>query len=183
MNKSTLVVAGTITFVLLLAGAAFAGVRLLNGQGLLRLSEGPHVFTSGGKTSIEVNPGDVQPAAELPQMPADVEGIFDHRQDNSIFVGTGNVTMTVQKDKFGKVKTFSSHSGPVIEVVVMPQTVIYKDVTDQQFNNKPPVSHQKIQQVVETGSLDEIGQSSNIAVWGRQTGHRTFAEILLYTGP
>jgi hypothetical protein len=184
MKKNVLIIGGLVILVLLLAGAAFIGGRLLNGQGLPGLSSGgPQVFTSGGKTSIQVHPGDILPAKELPQTPADVEGIFDHRQDNSIFIGTGNVTMTVQKDASGQVHTSSSHTGPVVEVVVTTQTVIYKDVTDQQFSSKPPVSGQKIQQVVELGSLDEIGQSSSITVWGRKTGNRYIADVLVYTAP
>lgn len=181
MKKSALIIGGVI-LILVLAGATFVGVRLLNGQGLPGLSNGPIVSTGpGGKTSIRIGPGDIQPAQELPSTPADVEGIFDHSKDNSLFVGTGNVTMTVQKDKSGNVKTSSSHSGPVVEVVVTTQTILYKDVTDQQFNDKPPVSGQKIQQVVELGSLDEIGQSSNITVWGKKTGDRFIAEILVYS--
>ena len=176
--KKTILIIGGIILVLLLAGAAFVGARLLNGQGLPGLSGGPEVSTGpGGSTSIRISPGDILPAKELPQIHPGVEGVFDHRQDNSLFVGTGNITMTVQKDIFGHVKTSSSHTGPVVEVVVTTQTVIYKDVTDQQFNAKPPVSGQKIQQVLEDGSLNEIGQSSDIAVWGKKTGDRFIAEI------
>ncbi len=176
---------GGIVLILLLAGAAFVGGRLLNGQGLPGLSSGgPQVLTGpGGKTSIRISPGDIQPAKELPQTPADVKGIYDHKQDNSIFIGTGQVQVTVQKDASGKVQSSSSHSGPVVEVVVTTQTVIYKDVTEQQFSSKPPVSGQKIQQVVEPGSLDEIGQSSMITVWGRKSGDRYIADVLVYTSP
>ncbi len=181
MKKRIVIVGGVIILILLLAGSAFIAARLLNGHGLPGLSGGPQIITSGGHTSIRISPGDIQPAKELPQTRPDVEGIFDHRQDNSIFVGTGNVAMTVQKDKFGNVKTSSSHTGPVVEVVVTTQTVIYKDVTDQQFTDKPPVSGQRMQQVVEPGSLDEIGQSSNIMIWGRKTGDRFIAEILVYS--
>jgi hypothetical protein len=172
---------GGILLVLLLAGAAFVGGRLLNGQGLPGLAGGPFVSTGpGGERSIRIGPGDIQPAEELPQTPAEVRGIFDHRQDKSIFVGTGNVRMTVQKDKSGQVQTSSSHSGPTVEVVVTTQTVIYHDTTMEQFNGPPPFG-QKIQQVVEPGSLDEIGQSSTITAWGKKTGDRYIADILVYS--
>jgi hypothetical protein len=175
---------GGIVLVLLLAGAAFVGGRLLNGQGLPGLtSGGPQVMTGpGGKTSIRIGPGDIQPAKKLPQTPADVRGIFDHRQDKSIFVGTGNVQMSVMKDSSGQVHTSASHSGPVVEVVVTTQTTIYHDTTMEQFNGPPP-SGQKIQQVVEPGSLDEIGQSSSITVWGKKTGDRYIADVLVYSTP
>jgi len=178
-----LYIIGGAVLVLLLAGAAFVGGRLLNGQGLPGLSNGPIVSIGpGGQTSIRIKAGDIQPAKELPQTPADVRGIFDHRQDNSIFVGTGNVQMSVTKDQSGKVQTSSSHSGPVVEVVVTTQTVIYYDTTMEQFKGPPP-SGQKIQQVVEPGSLADIGQPSSITVWGKKTGDRYIADVLVYTSP
>ena len=174
---------GGIVLVLLLAGAAFVGGRLLNGQGLPGLSGGPFVLTGpGGERSIRIGPGDIQPAEELPQTPADVSGLFDHRQDKSIFVGTGKVQISVQKDQSGEVHTSSNHDGPTVEVVVTTQTTIYHDTTMEQFIGPPP-SGQKIQQMVEQGSLDEIGQSSTITVWGKKTGDRYIADILVYSTP
>jgi len=182
MKKNIMIIGGAVVLVLLLAGAAFIGGRLLNGQGLPGLSSGPQVITEGGRTSIRINPGDIQPAKVLPQTPADVKGLYDHRQDNSIFVGTGQVQVMIQKDQSGKVQTSSSHSGPVVEVVVTTQTVIYHDTTMEQFNGPPP-SGKKIQQVVEPGSLADIGQSSLITVWGKKTGDRYIADVLVYTTP
>ncbi len=171
---------------LLLAGAAFVGGRLFNGQGLSGLPGlgGP---SSGPVPGVGNGPGfqerrgsgsDVQPAKELPQTPADVDGIFESRQDQSIFVGTGGVTTIMQSG--GDPQT--SHSGPNVEVVITSQTKIYKDVTAKQFNGPPPEG-QKIQQVVEPGSLEEIGQDSMITVWGRKTGDRFIADVLMYSPP
>ncbi len=183
MKKRILVIGGIVVLVLLLAGAAFVGGQLLNGQGLSGLSSGPEVSRGpGGGTSIRVHPGDIQPSKELPQTPADAAGIFDHRQDNSIFVGTGNVSITAQKDQSGKVTTSATHTGPVVEVVVTPQTKVYRDVTMNQFNGPPPAG-QKIQQVVESGSVDEVGQYSDITTWGRKTGDRIIADVFVYTPP
>jgi hypothetical protein len=52
----------------------------------------------------------------------------------------------------------------------------------KQFNGPPPQG-QKIQQVVEEGSLDEAGQASLITVWGKKTGDRFIAEVLVYSLP
>ncbi len=186
MKKKILMISGIVALVLLLAGAAFIGGRLLSGKGLSGLSGGPQIFTGGGHTNIQIGPGDIgdiQPAKELPQTPADVEGLFDHSQDNSIFVGTGNITMTAHKDpQSGIVKTSATHSGPIVEVVVTTQTKIYHDTTMEQFNGPPP-SGQKLQQVLEPGLLDQIGQYSDIKVWGKKTGDRYIADILVYTDP
>jgi hypothetical protein len=175
---------GGIVVVLLLAGAAFVGARLLNGQGLPFVSQGgglgPSLSLGGpGRKMVKL---DIEPSKELPQTPADISGLFDHQQDNSIFVGTGKVTMAFKKDPSGKVETSSSHDGPTVEIVVTSQTKIYKDVTMRQFDGPPPEG-QKIQQVLESGSLEDVGQSSMITVWGKKTGDRIIAEIFVYSPP
>jgi hypothetical protein len=55
-------------------------------------------------------------------------------------------------------------------------------VTMNQFDG-PPAQGQKIQQVLGPGSLDDIGESSMIYIWGRKTGDRFIAEILVYSPP
>ena len=180
MKKPKLMIGGVI-LIILLAGAAFVGARLLNGQGLPGIS--PGMFLGGGTSNgVRIDRGDIQPAKELPQTPADVDGIFDHRQDQSIFVGTGNFTVRVQADKSGKVETASHYDGPAIEVVVTSQTTLYEDVTIRQFNGPSP-GGQKIQQVLESGSLDGIGESSGITVWGKKTGDRILADVVVYLIP
>ncbi len=183
MKKRILLFGGIALLVLVLAGAAFVGGRLLTGQGLPSLDAGGvHLSIGpGGKTGKSISL-DVQPAKELPQTEADARGIFDHRQDNSLFIGTGKVSVMVQKGQNGQVTTSSNHSGPLVEVVVTTRTVVYQDVTLQQFNGQPP-SGQKIQQVVQPGSLDQIGQSSMITAWGKKTGDRIIADVLVYTQP
>ena len=177
-------VIGGIIVVLLLAGAAFVGARLLNGQGIPFMSQGgglgPSLSLGGpGGKMVKL---DIEPSKELPQTPANVTGLFDHRQDNSIFVGTGKVTMAFKKDPSGNVETSSNHDGPTVEIVVTSQTKIYKDVTMRQFEGPPPEG-QKIQQVLEEGSLDDVGESSMITIWGKKTGDRFIAEILVYSPP
>ena len=183
MKRSTLMIGGVI-LIFLLAGAAFVGARLLNGQGLPGIaSGGPLISVDGsGNKSVRINADDILTAKELPKIPADVRGLFDHRKDNSLFVGTGRVKVGVKRDQNGKVETESNHDGPTVEVVVTSQTKVYKDVTMRQFNGQPPEG-QKIQQVVEEGSFDDIGQASIITVWGKKTGDRFIADVLVYTLP
>lgn len=183
MKKSICIIGGIAALVLLLAGAAYVGGRLLNGQGLPGLSSGGSgMFFGNGKGEVRINKDDIQPAKELPQTAALANGVFERRQDNSIFIGTGNVRISVQKDPSGNVQSSTDHDGPTVEVVVTGQTTIYEDVTMRQFDGPPPQG-QKIQQVVQPGSLDGIGDSSAITVWGRKTGDRIIAELLVYTTP
>ena len=180
MKKRILVIGGIIESVFLLAGAAYVGGWLLNGQGLSGTGLNLFPDSDGGKRVISLN--DIQPAKELPQTPADVWGLFDHRQNNSLYVGTGNVTVGASANRSGNVETVADYDGPVVEVVVSSQTTIFQDVTMQQFNG-PPAEGQKIQQIVEPGSLDEIGESSTLAVWGRKTGDRIIADVLVFEAP
>lgn len=176
-SKLPLIISGIVLLVLLLGGAAFVGGRLLNGEGIPGFSFG------GARSTVQ----QVLPAEELPRTPADVNGIFDHRKDNSIFVGTGNITGSKGQDASGNVHVTLSHDGPVIEVVVTTQTKIYKDITQQQYNGQS-IHHlldegQQVRQVVEPGTMGEMGQLSFITVWGRKSGDRYTADVLVYTPP
>ena len=129
-----------------------------------------------------MNLDDILPAEELPQTPADVRGLFDRRENNSIFVGTGQITLMVQSDQNGNVESSSNATGPTVELVVTNDTIVYHDTTLEQYNGQPPAG-EKIQQVLEPGSLDDVGENSTITVWGKKTGDRVIADVLVYTTP
>jgi hypothetical protein len=179
MKKRFLIIGGAMVLVLLLGAAAFIGGRLLNGQGLPLLSSGgPSIGIAYGGHSITLR---ILPAKNFPTRP-DLKGAFDHRQNNNIFVGTGSQSAVPQNSQSGSVDTTTGFSGPIYEVVVTSQTTIYRDDTLDQYNGTLH-SGEKIQQVVEPGSLDEIGQDSEITVWGQKTGDRIIATVLVYTLP
>ena len=182
MKKSTFIIGGVI-LVLLLAGAAFVGARLLNEQGIPLMSPGgPIIALSRNEGDRQGVKFDLERSQELPQQDPDVQGVLDHHQDNSIFVGTGSIQLKVHKDQSGKVSTSSSHDGPTVEVVVTAQTTVYCDVTMKQFNGQR-LPNGKIPQVLGEGSVDEIGQDSMIMAWGRKTADRLIAYVLVYTLP
>jgi hypothetical protein len=181
MKKRILMISGIGMAILLLGGAAYVGGHLLNGQALPW--GGLNLLSRNGPREVHISRDDIQPAKEMPETRADVWGVFDHRQNNSIFIGTGQVEVSIQKDdRSGEVETSSNYDGPLVEVVVTPQTTIYVDVTLRQYNGEPPEG-QSIQQVVEPGSLDDIGLSSTMGVWGKKTGDRIIADILVYETP
>lgn len=175
LKKNILIIGGIVALALLIVGAAFIGGRLLNGQGMGTSSDsgsGPSLSGPGGPISV-----DFKPAEELPERPADVVGMFDHRQDKSIFIEVGG-RVTVQRDKDGNATGDST--GEMTEIVVTTQTTIYEDVTMRQYDDQPTGEAQTIQQVLEPGSLDDIGPAYRILVWGRESGGRFIAEILVY---
>jgi hypothetical protein len=54
---------------------------------------------------------------------------------------------------------------------------------DQFSGQDLPSGGPTIQQVVEPGTLDEIGDGSMLTVWGKKTGDRIIADVLVYTQP
>jgi hypothetical protein len=177
-----------VVLVLVLGAAAFLGGRYLqkgptalggDNGGMFLSSNGP-----GGQVSRSISKNDIIPAPELPKAAADATGIFVRRQNNSFFIGTGKVTLQIRKqadNPNSTPQTGSSYDGPVVEVVVTNNTKIYRD--DTFINIKDLPSGSKIQQKVVSGSLDEIGQNSFINAWGKKTGDRLVADVLLYNNP
>ncbi len=182
MKRLGLVVGG-IVLVALLAGAAFVGGRLINR---------PAPGVAGGKGSamkMSFSDGSAsgtfelsfESAEELPDTPPEAAGIFVRRQDNSFFVGTGGVTMEVLQEEDGTGEIESSYDGPVLEVVVVNETQVYKDVTLTDLEEPP--SSGVVKQKLEPGSIEEIGDNSSIQAWGERRGDRVVASVLVYSQP
>jgi hypothetical protein len=170
-NKKLYVILGVV--ILLVGVAAFVAGRMFNaGIGTVGLG-GPN----GGRVSISLN--DITPAPELPMTRADITGLFVERKDNAIVVqavsfgtGVGGVSGDSPLD---------DNSGIKVEIVVTGETTIYKDVTEL----PDPVNGEihNVQQVVEEGTLDDLNSQSFITVWGRRSGDRIIADVLLYSNP
>ena len=189
MKRKVIIGAVAVVLVVVLAGAAFVAGRLLNGQPLAIGGDGgPNIVLNtggpgGGAVSVKLN---IEPAKDLPQAPPDTRGLFDHRTDSSIFIGTGQVQMMVQKKPDGTLDMSAKHDGPVIEVVVTHDTVVYSDITMKDAGALPPGQQSgevKKQQVLEPGSIDQIADYSQVTVWGEKHGDRIIAKTLVYTPP
>jgi hypothetical protein len=178
MKRNIGLIAGGILLVAMLGGAAYMGARLLSqkapsaaDKGMMLNPAGP-----GGKGPVSVR---VQrkPASELPQTPADVTGVFDHAADRSVFVKTVSGAVQIMS-KNGQIAT--NADGPTVEIVVNQDTKIYQDATPMPSAS---TSVQEVQETVAEGSLDEIGQNSMIRAWGKRTGDRIVATVVVYTVP
>jgi hypothetical protein len=154
---------GGVVLLALLAGAAYMGARLW-----------------------AQNPSDpniqVTPAPELPAAAPDVAGLFVRREDQSLFVGTGQISMVVSSGPDADTLELvdSSYNGPVMEVVINRDTAVYRETTELPESFTGDVV---LQQTVEVGSVDEIGENSVVQVWGRKSGDRIVAETLVYQAP
>jgi hypothetical protein len=171
-----------VSLLVLLAAASFIAVRYFNQQ-RGNMTGGPgenEIVLSGSDGFTKSFSLDIEPAKELPVTEPEVRGIFVERKDNSIFVGTGDVTMIVKGNPVGSESSAeSSHSGPTVEVVVSTDTKVYRDVTELDPDNPEAT----VQQKVELSTIDEITQQTSITVWGRKVGDRVIADVLMFSTP
>jgi len=180
-RKSVLPYVMGIGVVILLAAAAFMAVRYFV-QPKNAAAEGP----GGNLISVE-GPGgaaqtfrlDIKPAEELPSTQPDEAGIFVERKDNSVFIGTGEVTVMAKAEPGQEPQVDSDFSGPKVEVVISPNTVVYKDTTKLDPENPGA----EVQQTVELSTIDEITQQSSVTVWGRKAGDRIIADVVVFSSP
>jgi hypothetical protein len=173
-------IAGGIVLVLVLASAAFVGGRLSNAQKQPPGGPGKFVMINdsgpgGSPQTVELK---IEEAPELPGTSPDIVGVFARREDKSLFVGTGNVRFAVKAEAGGAPQTSASYDGPVVEIVVTHETQVYKDVTEMRFDNPP--TDGKIKQVVEPGSIEDLGSNNFVRAWGEKQGDRFIASILVY---
>ena len=178
--KSIILYVIGVGLVILLAAAAFIAVRYFQqSRGLPFNGQGKNVISIAGPGGEQTFALDMKPAEELPATQPDTIGMFVERKDNSIFVGTGEINVIVEAKPGEAPQADSSFSGPKVEVVVSPDTIIYKDVTKPDPKNPEAT----MQQVVELSTIDEITQQSSITVWGRKVGDRILADVIVFSTP
>src|SRR6266498_5762802 len=185
-NKKQIIILSII--VVLVGAAAFLGGRMLNGK------VGPLGFglPIGGKGMAAVSV-QVTPAPELPTTRPVLVGSYVERKDNSIIVasipmnaGKGGVVLSVNNSGGGDDGEISTSGnapeGPKVEVVISNETTIYLENTDLGEPN-PNATNQIVQQTVTEGSLDDLTTQSFVTVWGRKSGDRIIAEVVLISNP
>lgn len=165
-NKKLILILGI--FILLVGAASFIAGRMLN-----------HRVSPLGLFGPVDDGILILPAKELPETPPEAEGLFIERQDNIIIVEadqTGGDSASGSPVGIG--------GGPKHEVVVTTTTLIYHDTTQPPARRPTGNDPRVLQQTVEEGTLDDLNISQSlIMVWGRKSGGRLIAEVLLYTNP
>ncbi len=124
--------------------------------------------------ALEAEMLDIRDAAEMPDTPPDVGGLFVRRDGNSLFVGTGNLSGYLVSSGEWEFR----HDGPVVEVLTTRDTMIYRDDTLGQLGGVAPAG--PIQQVLKPGSLDELGKNSTVKAWGERHGERVIAGVIVF---
>jgi hypothetical protein len=160
---------GTVLAVLLLAAAALVGGRLLDDR-RLNAGEPQAVKIGDGLVARTGSTVQVLNAAGMPDTPSDVSGVFVRRQDRTLFLGTGVVTFRIDGD--------ATFDGPAVEVVSTHDTRIHRDDTVAELGGDPPAG--PVQQVLRSGTLDEIGRNDVVSAWGEKHGDRLVATVIIY---
>src|SRR5215216_1582577 len=168
-NKRLILVMGVL--VLLVSVAAFIAGKLLNNK-VSPLGR----YGLGGKGDEMTVVVDVLPAPELPTTRPEVVGPFVERQDNTIVIRS----VSLKAGEGGEVKVVGGkNDGPKVEIVITNETMIYRDIPQ----SVPSGETATIQQTVAEGTLDDLNSQSMITVWGRKSGDRIIAGVLLYGNP
>ena len=149
--------------------AAFMAGRLLN-EGV----NSPVLF------GLEEDGITILSAAELPKSEPEVFGVFVELQDNIIILETD----PPDAGSGASGSPAGMGGGPQVEVVVTNETILYHDTTqipdERPTGNDPRV----LQETVVAGTLDDlINLRSLVKVWGRKSGDRIIAEVLVYSNP
>lgn len=140
---------------------------------------GPVMVVDNGGGPVRVTFTD---PPEAPGEPSTALGVFRRREDQRIYIGTGQII--VEAEVVNDEASLSAASdGPELEVVITGETILYEDVTDQ-----PVISPEDVERgemVVQrrwkpVDSLDALGENTIIRVWGEKRGDRVIANVLVY---
>lgn len=178
MKRTIAVAAGILALVLLLAGGAYMGGRLLGAGPEAGDGDGPTIKIGMGKGPL-VEAEWVR-AEECPASDPDVAGAFDRRQDNSIFVNETQDGFRISQDESGSF-SITNTTGQIHEVVVTGETAVYIDSTNEQIDEA--LSDGKLYQKLGAGTIEEIADLSYVRAWGERRGDRLIASVLIYTRP
>lgn len=182
-KKKVWIGVAVLAAVLLFAGAAFLGARLLaTGKTQRGIASGPQVIMkqAGGGAAMQAGASlRVQNAPEIPQRAPDMSGAVTEVKNNSLMVSDVESVM-VRMDESGKTDAEFDYRGTATEVVVTKETQIYFDTTFQNIDMREmPKDGGTIQQTIEPASLSEVGPQSMVSVWGYKRGDRLIAEVML----
>lgn len=186
MKRKVLAIGGLVGVVLIVAVGAFTAVQLIAAQrAAADLPPGAMVFEdvtddgSGNPVTVKTI---ILPAVELPQRPSEAGGILKRQEDNSYFVGTGSVSVSVQVID-GESSTAVEHSGPEVEIVTNRDTQFYQDVTRVDFTASESKEQTLQQEIRLVDRPETMPDGAEMQVWGEKRGDRVIAEVIVFSGP
>lgn len=184
MNRRILGIVGIGVLVVVLAAGAYTAVQLAGAQNEPDdLPAGSMVFEdvtddgSGNPVTVKTV---ILPAVELPDRASEAGGVLVRQVDNSYFVGTGSVSVSISVVN-GETSTAVDHSGPEIEVVTNRDTQFYRDVTKVNFTASESKEQTLQQEVAPVAQPETMPDGANFQAWGEKRGDRVVADIVVYS--
>jgi hypothetical protein len=156
------ILGGSMLFALL-AGAAFIAGQLMAGESLFP----PRDVIFGPNTDIGL-----LPPTQVPGTPPDLEGPFQRRDDNSLFIA--------QAGSGAPSRPVGAAGGPTIEVVITHETLIYADITSLPSPGDVIEGGMLRLQANQVDTIEEIGEGTVLMVWGDWQGDRLIATVIYY---
>jgi hypothetical protein len=178
---------GGVLVVILLAGAAFMAMRLLNSKspgGIGFLSGGLPLGGKGSSGAVQSIRIESDPNADLPKQAPDLTGQVASVKDNSFFVAvpSGSGGITVFSGGTGGAQP--TPAGPYNEVVITNKTKIWRDATMDAMAKPAGGSNgvQSIQQKLERTDSSILIPNAFVQVWGQKRGDRLIADVMVVMG-
>ena len=169
-NRKNILVLGAL--ILTVGAAAFIAMRMLNRgvypvrtDGTVR--EGEFTFSSSNN---------ITPARELPATPPEVTGFYVETKDNTMIIHAVSFDMGIGGILGDSVDV---DRAPKVEILMTANTSIYRDTT--QISVSAVDGNAAIQQTVEESTLEELDPTTMITAWGRKSGDRIIADVLLFS--
>jgi hypothetical protein len=123
---------------------------------------------------------------ELPDRGADAAGLYLNQDGDELTLGTGaievDVSVEVVNDQEPTTVVNASHDGDKVQLSVDGNTVYYRDATERPEITKEVVDAGQLQltRVLETGSLDEVGENMMVRAWGEVKDGHLIADLIVY---
>jgi hypothetical protein len=172
-NRTGLFIGGAFVLMLLLAATFMGGKLMAQGEGGVPLSDIAQPITlQDGSVAQSVPAPLMEMAAELPARAPETKGLFVGRTDDTLTVGTGNVTAMISMEP-NAVPEFS-YDGIKQNVLVTNKTRLYIDRTEYTLGQT--AVEQKLEEVE---NLDMLVENTFVDVWGERSGDQIVADVIL----
>jgi hypothetical protein len=166
-NKKLTLIMGILT--LFVAVAAFLAGKMFTRE--IRPSIADESLANGRFSFSSSN--NITPAAELPTTPPEISGLYVEHQDHTMMIHTVSFDPGIGGILGDSVDV---NSAPKVEIILTGKTTIYRNTTEMS-----PSSSHAINQTVEASTPNELIPPTMITVWGRKSGDRIIADVLLFS--
>jgi hypothetical protein len=123
---------------------------------------------------------------ELPDRVEDTSGLFLSKDGQELSLGTGaievDVSVEIINDQEPKRVVNTSYDGGEVHLMVDENTIYYRDATVRPEITREILEAGQLQltRVLETGSIDELGENMMVRAWGEIKDGRLLADLIVY---